>query len=94
MRATEMLLEIAVPGIPALQSYRASKVADLSGRLTDACDGDNSGLFNNGSAVVQALLDAIPILTAMESDVGYLDLGACKGRSPLTTKSVFLSSIF
>ena len=94
VRATEMLLEIAVPGIPALQSYRASKVADLSGRLTDACDADNSGLFNNGSAVVQALLDAIPILTAMESDVGYLDLGACEGRSPLTTKSAFPSSIF
>ena len=94
VRATELLLGIAVPEIPALPSYHASNVADLSGRLTDACDSDNSELFNNRSAVVQALLEAIPILTAMEPDLGYLDLGACKGRSPLTTKSVFLSSIF
>jgi hypothetical protein len=83
---------IEVPGVPALQPYSASSVADLSGRLTDAsgCD-DDSGIFNTGSAVVQALIEAIPILAGLECDLGFLDLGACAGRSPLTTKSVFPS---
>ena len=95
VRATELLLGISVPGFPALRSYHwhGSSVAHLRRRITDACGGNNPGLFNNGSAVVQALLEAIPILTAMEPGIGYLDLGACEGRSPLTTKSVFPSLV-
>ena len=93
MRATELLLGISVPGIPALQSYRASSTSDLSGRLTDSCDNDGSGLFNNGSAVVQALAEAIPMLVQLELELGFLDLAACEGRSPLTTKWVFSSSV-
>ncbi len=89
VRATELLLGIVVPGIPALQYHSASRVSDLSGRLADACDGDNSGLFNTGSAVVKALTETIAILVDMGLELGLLDLGACKGRSPLTTKSVF-----
>ena len=92
MRATELLLGIEVPGVSALSSYSASSVADLSGRLTDACSGDDSGIFNAGSAVVEALIEAIPILVELEIELGFLDLGACVGRSPLTTKSLFLSS--
>ena len=92
VRATELLLGISVPGVPALQSYHASSISDLSGRLTDACDGDGSGLFNTGSAVVQALVEAIPILVQLELELGFLDLAACEGRSPLTTKWAFSSS--
>ncbi|KAF8270697.1 glycoside hydrolase superfamily [Lactarius quietus] len=36
VRATELLLGIVVPGVPALQPYNASSVSDLSNRLTDA----------------------------------------------------------
>jgi len=85
VRATELLLGIEVPGVPSLQSYSASSVSELSGRLTDACDGHNSELFNNGSAVVDALLEAIPILIQLELELGSLNLDACKGKSPLTT---------
>ena len=92
MRATELLLGIEVPGVSALPSYSASRVADLSGRLTDACSGDGSGIFNTGSAVVDALIEAIPILAELEVELGFLDLDACVRRSPLTTKSVFPSS--
>jgi hypothetical protein len=87
VRATESLLGIEVPGVPALSSYGASSVADLSGLLTDACGSDDSGTF--GSAVVQALVEAIPILVELELELGFMDLGACEGRSPLATKSVF-----
>jgi hypothetical protein len=93
VRATELLLGISVPGVPALQSYNASSISDLSGRLTDVCDGDGSGLFNTGSAVVQALAAAIPILVQLELELGSLDLAACEGSSPLTTKWVFSCSV-
>jgi hypothetical protein len=86
-----MLLGIEVPEVPALPPYSASSVADLSGRLTDACGGDDSGIFSTGSAVVQALIEAIPILVELEVELGFLNLGACVGRSPLTTKLVFPS---
>jgi hypothetical protein len=93
VRATELLLGISVPGVPALQSHQASSISDLSGRLTEACNGDGSGLFNTESAVVQALAAAIPILVQLELELGFLDLAACEGRSPLTTKwGVFMFS--
>lgn len=85
VRATELLLGIVVPGVPALQYHNASSAVDLSGRLADACNGDNSGLFDAGSTVVKALTEAISILIVVELELGLLDLGACKGRTPLTT---------
>lgn len=93
VRATELLLGIVVPGIPALQYRDALSVSDLSGRLADACDGDNSGLFKTGSAVVKALTEAVSMLVGVELELGLLDLGACKGRTPLTTKSDFPPSV-
>ena len=83
MRATELLLGIVVPGVPALQYQNASSVGDLSGQLATACNG-----INAGTAVVEALTEALPILVGIETELGSLDLGACQKRSPLTTKSV------
>ncbi len=89
MRAAELLLGIAVPGVPALQSLNPSTVSDLSGQIANACADDKSGLFESGSAVVTALTEAILILVEMEQELGSLDLGTGKGRSPLTAKLVF-----
>ena len=89
VRATELLLGIVVPGIPAIQYHNAFNIADLSGHLATACSGDSSGLFVNGSAVVKALTEAIPMLIVMESELTTLSLDACKGNTPLTTRSVF-----
>jgi hypothetical protein len=80
VRATELLLGIVVPGVPALQYQNASSVGDLSSQLAAACDG-----INAGSAVVQALTEAIRILVDIETELGSMDLGACKGNTPLTT---------
>ncbi|KAH8995094.1 family 5 hypothetical beta glucosidase from glycoside dehydrogenase [Lactarius hatsudake] len=85
VRATELLLGIEVPGIPALQHDNPSTAVGLGGLLTDACNGDNSGLFETGSAVVKAVTEAIAILVDVELEFGSLDFGACKGRAPLTT---------
>ncbi|KAH9034624.1 glycoside hydrolase family 5 protein [Lactarius pseudohatsudake] len=85
VRATELLLGIEVPGIPALQYDNPSTAVGLGGLLTDACSGDDSGLFETGSAVVKAVTEAITILIDMELEFGSLDFGACKGRAPLTT---------
>jgi hypothetical protein len=93
VRATELLLGISVPGFPALKSHHASSISDLSRRLNDSCDGDGSGLFDPGSAVFRALKEAIPMLCGLEDDLGFLDLGACEGGTPITTKSVFPSSV-
>ena len=93
VRATELLLGISVPGVPALQSSPASCISDLSRRLTDSCVGDASGLFKPRSAVFVAIAEAIPILVELEDDVGSLDLGACEGGTAITTKSVFPSSV-
>jgi len=88
VRATELLLGIVVPGVPALQPYNASSVSDLSNRLKDARSGDNSELFNNGSAVVNALVNAIPIVVDLELLLGPLYLNASLGNSPLTTNFI------
>ncbi|KAH9169471.1 glycoside hydrolase family 5 protein [Lactarius sanguifluus] len=85
VRATELLLGIEVPGIPALQYDNPSTAVGLGGMLADACNGDNSGLFKTGSAVVKAVTEAIGILVDMELEFPSLDFGACKGRAPLTT---------
>jgi hypothetical protein len=94
VRATELLLGIEVPEVAALPPYSASSVGGLSGRLTNACGGDDPGIFDTGSPVVNALVEAIPILVELELELGSMDLDACVGRSPLTTKSVFPSSIY
>ena len=92
MRVTELLLGIGVPGVSALPPYNAWSVADLGGCLTGTCSGDYSRIFVTGSAVVKALIEAIPILVKLEVELRFLDLGTCMGKPPLTTKSVFLSS--
>ncbi|KAH9166732.1 family 5 hypothetical beta glucosidase from glycoside dehydrogenase [Lactarius sanguifluus] len=76
VRATELLLGIEVPGIPALQYDNPSTAVGLGGLLADACNGDNSGL---------QWTEAIGILVDMELEFPSLDFGACKGRAPLTT---------
>ena len=93
VRATELLLGIVVPKAPAIQHYNASSVAGLSGQLAAACDNDNSGLFEAGSTVVQALTNAILMLVDIELELGLLDLGSCRGNTPLFTKSVFPPSV-
>lgn len=85
VRATELLLGIEVPEVAALPPYSASSVGGLSGRLTNACGGDDPGIFDTGSPVVNALVEAIPILVELELELGSMDLDACVGRSPLTT---------
>ncbi|KAH9074950.1 glycoside hydrolase family 5 protein [Lactarius deliciosus] len=85
VRATELLLGIEVPGIPALQYGNPSTAVGLGGLLADACNGDKSGLFETGSAAIKAVTEAIAILVDMELELGSLDFGACKGRAPLTT---------
>ena len=87
MRVTELLLGIGVPGISALPPYNTWSVADLGRRLTGACSGDYSRIFVTGSAVVEALIEAIPILVKLEVELRFPDLGTCMGKPPLTTKS-------
>ena len=89
VRATELLLGVVVPGIPAIQFHNALDIADLSGLLATASIDGSSGLFVNGSAVVKALTKAIPMLIDIERELTTLSLNASRGKTPLTTRLVF-----
>ena len=91
MHVTELLLKIEVPGVLALPPYNAWSIADLGRHLTDMCSDDNSRIFVTGSAVVESLIEAIPILVKLKVKLRFLDLGTCMGKPLLTIKLVFLS---